>query len=378
MRQASLKKMQNWPGNWDAPVWGPVLQSHVPWNEEVNKIITAVDEHIKKGDDAEKCRSLVVEMFDEAFDRFRARQPIVLKQIQDFEAEMNRKLTSDHLVTGFDKTTVSKANTETTLAPPAEKTTSKTIETIHTPSDKKPEADEFMMGIFEEMECRDEDLNALNPALLLFSQKSDYGDLVKLLRQHPKLQSEKAEEVLLLRAICMATVGDLKAARNCVQNSLVLKYTRNLQTTGNGIEMFFGKLQGAGSSAQNLFFGDVNTTYEHITKRGATLRKERLEKKAAMEEQERKKKEIYNSFLQPDGTLKLPLGPEPSEVDLKQKEWFDQLPEDYKQGLLLEDVDKINAYLSSLPPEEASFQANLAAKSGFIQFQDEDEDEAAE
>jgi hypothetical protein len=41
---------------------------------------------------------------------------------------------------------------------------------------------------------------------------------------------------------------------------------------------------------------------------------------------------------------------------------------------LLEDVDKINAYLSSLSPEEADFQANIAAKSGFIRLEEEEEE----
>lgn len=134
-------------------------------------------------------------------------------------------------------------------------------------------------------------------------------------------------------------------------------------------------MTGAGSSAQNLFFNDLNTTYDHISKRGGVLRQERLDKKKEQILQETKKKEIYESFKQPDGTLMLPLGPEPSESELKQKEWFDNLPEDYKQGLLLEDVEKINNYLSSLDPEEAEHQAKIAEKSGFVQFESAEEGE---
>ena len=74
----------------------------------------------------------------------------------------------------------------------------------------------------------------------------------------------------------------------------------------------------------------MNKTYEHIIKRGAVLRQDRVEKKIEHEKQQAKKKEIYESFKQPDGTLKLPLGADPTDVDLKQKEWFDNLPEDYK------------------------------------------------
>jgi hypothetical protein len=44
------------------------------------------------------------------------------------------------------------------------------------------------------------------------------------------------------------------------------------------------------------------------------------------------------------------------------------------EGLLLEDVEKINNYLGSLDPQEAQYQADLACKAGFIQFQEDDEE----
>lgn len=44
------------------------------------------------------------------------------------------------------------------------------------------------------------------------------------------------------------------------------------------------------------------------------------------------------------------------------------------EGLLTEDIEKINQYLSSLEPEEAEYQANLAVKAGFISFQEEPEE----
>jgi hypothetical protein len=43
-------------------------------------------------------------------------------------------------------------------------------------------------------------------------------------------------------------------------------------------------------------------------------------------------------------------------------------------GLLLEDVDKINNYLTTLPPEEADYQAQMAVKAGFIQMEEEIEE----
>lgn len=186
------------------------------------------------------------------------------------------------------------------------------------------------MEIFEEMESRDKDLKARHPQLLLLSEKNSYGDIVKILRENPALLTESNEEALLLRALCLACVGKASQAKTAVQNSMILKFSRNLGA--NGVDVFFSRLQGSSSSAQNLFFNDLAATYDHITKRGAVLRQERLDKKEQINRQEAQKKEIYASFLQPDGTLMLPVSETATETDLKQKEWFDNLPEDYKSN----------------------------------------------
>jgi hypothetical protein len=112
-----------------------------------------------------------------------------------------------------------------------------------------------------------------------------------------------------------------------------LKFTKSLGATC--CCQYISKLQGTGSSAQTLFFTDIQNTLDHITRRGGILRKERIDAKKQLAVAEAKKQEIYNSFLQPDGTLKLQLGPDPSPTDLKQKEWFDNLPEDYKRELIV-------------------------------------------
>lgn len=90
------------------------------------------------------------------------------------------------------------------------------------------------------------------------------------------------------------------------------------------------RLSGTGTSAQNLFFTDLKNTFDHIQKRSKVLLHEKLEKINLEKEQEENRKNIYESFKQADGTLKIPLGPEPTEMEIKQAEWFDNLPEYYK------------------------------------------------
>lgn len=94
-----------------------------------------------------------------------------------------------------------------------------------------------------------------------------------------------------------------------------------------------------------------------------------------MKEHEERLKKLYNSFLQSDGSFKMPLSDTPSEQELKTAEWFNGLPQSYQEGLLTEDVDKINAFLSSLAPEESEREAKRAVEAGFIQMEEIEEDE---
>ena len=99
--------------------------------------------------------------------------------------------------------------------------------------------------------------------------------------------------------------------------------------------------------------------------------------------------EYYEKCLQPDGTLALPVGENPSEQLLEKAKWFNALPHYYKgirykvsninyniiEGLLLEDVEKINQYLSALNPEEAETEAQRAIDAGFIHVSEEEGEE---
>ncbi|KAI8892950.1 Cdc37 N terminal kinase binding-domain-containing protein, partial [Globomyces pollinis-pini] len=370
LRQMSMTKMSKWPGNWEPPEWGPVIRSHVPWTEEIKQIQKSVEDRLK--DTNVDLKLVLTELFEESNTKFKLRQPVIQKQIDEFEDLKKKKITMDNLSTGFNSTYVSKSEPKN-VAPAADQTTSSTgkqIETIHTPNSKpiyfSKQVNISLHEVYVSMDSTDEKLVELHPQLLTLSRTSDYGIMVKILKQFPDIQKEKNEETLLLRVLCLQIIGNAKEAKNCVLVTLILKYTRSLGTVG--VDAFF-------SNAQKLFFEDVDKTYEHITNRGAILRKERLDKKQAQLQQEKARKELIESFTQPDGTFKLPVGESPSEMELKQAEWFDNLPHDYKVGLLYEDVDKINAYLGSLPEEEASYQAQLAVKAGFIQFEEEDDEE---
>ncbi|KAH6565988.1 hypothetical protein BASA50_005293 [Batrachochytrium salamandrivorans] len=401
LRTKSMNCMNSWPREWEAPSWGTVLREHVPWHETVAKIEEAVAKiAVDRGtDNPESFIDLAMLMFAEAQSRLVQRQDVIAAQIKALRIEMNKKLTADHLKTGFDKTVVSKKQTEdpTTSVGSTSSSQSKagsslsttTIETIHSPKSKAGMSSEsaalaevaacpgLAEQVMSEYNATDEDLAELHPELPAFTGYGDFGDVVRALKKHPKLQEEASEEAILMRALVLEIVGRAKEAKTCVVNSLILKYTRSLGTSG--IDVFFDKLESGKSSAHALFFSDVTKTYEHIQRRGKILRMERIEahKRASVgkAEHDAKIKDVYQTFLQPDGSLIFPLPDSPSERVLQISDWFNALPVYAKEGLLLEDVDKINDYLKTLDPKNAELSAQLAIEAGFIHVEDEEDEE---
>jgi hypothetical protein len=244
MRKESISRMEKWPGNWEAPVWGDVLRSHVPWNEEINRISKESVELLQKNSDL-NIKAVIKEKVEESMQKFRERQSIILAEITRFEDLMNKKLTMDHLQTGFDKTFVAKDAADKvqakTAAPAADVSSKKRVEeTIFTPGAQKSFFDpDVEQEIFAEMESTDEELIQRHPKLLELSRTSDYGEMAKLLKQHSNLLTEKNEEALVLRGLCLEIMGKPKEAKNCVTVSLIVKFIRNLGS--NSVDMFFSK-----------------------------------------------------------------------------------------------------------------------------------------
>jgi cell division cycle protein 37 len=231
MRKDSLQRMENWPGNWEPPVWGDVLRNHVPWNEELQNIGKALETKLLEKD----LFSILSLEFKKTVEKFTARSKIVEQEIKNVEKIISQKLTMDSLVTGFDKTFVNEQKSSATLADePVEKQKASAIETIHTP---KLLSHQHQLEVFEEMESTDSDLVRLNKNLLNLSKLSDYGKIASLLKQDPTLLNEKIEEILLLRALCLEIISQPKEAKNAVMVSMIIKFIRNLGI--KGIDVFF-------------------------------------------------------------------------------------------------------------------------------------------
>lgn len=390
MRNDFKKRMEKWPQNWDVPDHGPVLREHKPWDEQVAEVMKVMTAYAAEHKDSPSFNLLghVKELFNKLLDRYAQRQPVIKAQIDEIQKQIDSKITMENLKTGFDKTAISEGDKPAAGMAQAsnEVESAQTVETIHTPAQSSSSQaiasaaeeeiyEELHDEIVQEMESSEEDLKKCHPKLLAFSQMSDFGKMLPLLMESPDLLTEKNEDALLIRALTLEILKKSKEARNCVITSLILKYSRNLGK--GGVQVFFSKLEGSSSNAQSMFFNDVEKTYGHIQKRGQVLRNERIanhrkHQEAAAEHEERLKA-LYELFLQEDGSLKYALRENPTEEDLKRAEWFNALDRKYQEGLLLQDVDKINEFLGSLDEGEADRQAKMAIEAGFIQVEEEED-----
>jgi hypothetical protein len=111
-----------------------VLKRHTPWNEAISEVGKVLEDSIKKDASVDLFPLLELE-FSKLVKMYQDRQPIISKEIHNFDNIMNKKLTMDHLVDGFNKTFVNPANDEVSTALSSESKPSKKtiIETIHTP-----------------------------------------------------------------------------------------------------------------------------------------------------------------------------------------------------------------------------------------------------
>lgn len=75
--------------------------------------------------------------------------------------------------------------------------------------------------------------------MLEISKKTDYGDIARIIKQYPVIQTEKNEETLLLRGLALQIIGRTKEAKTAVTVSMIIKYTRSLGPSG--VDMFFAK-----------------------------------------------------------------------------------------------------------------------------------------
>ncbi|KAJ3290119.1 hsp90 co-chaperone Cdc37 [Borealophlyctis nickersoniae] len=329
-------------------------------------------------DDAQ--REHVVRVLEEevkaAVETIWKRQKEVDLEVKKEHEEAEKKLTSDQLHEGFNKTVLTKNK------PPPEggsgiqrKEKEKVIETIHDPSSKPAQS-----APASEEEDDEADYITYAPAEA-FAKISDMDESYKYLGEHPELATQKYSDEILAEAFRQQMDGNEKLAKCCVTQGLLLQ------------------LRAPAPNARDMFYKDVEDTYDRIAKRVQVLAQERFEKEIAERELLERRLELAR---QEDGTLKLPIPQDATEEDRKRAAVFDELPHQFQgayaafrgtqvckiglnnllnvriapsgnaEALLMGDADKINAFLGSVSKEEAERVVKKCAEVNLLELEVEE------
>ncbi|KAG0309093.1 hsp90 co-chaperone Cdc37, partial [Dissophora globulifera] len=274
-----------------------------------------------------------------------------LQELEKLEAVESKKLTSDKLITGFDKTAVSKpiqAPKET--AKPAKKATQKTkvIETLNpgsaggvpakAGSSKQAAAPAPTATSADDSDDDSDDEVEVTEVALEFSRIKGFDASLTYISKHPYLGTQKYSDQIMAQAFKAQMDDDETYANNCVHQALILQYCAQLGKDGVGL--FFHRIRDPGHAALKIFQNDWKDTYTRIKDRCKVLAQERAASASSGVET------IQLQATKPGTQIHI-TGP-PADADPKVHEIFAALPEDFQEAILSGSLDNVNKSLEGM------------------------------
>ncbi|TPX65664.1 threonine---tRNA ligase [Spizellomyces sp. 'palustris'] len=342
----------DWDARWGAVQGDAFVEARIGFRE----LLSGVLEGLEGGGD-------VVRVVGGAVGRIRERQQLVDDVVRREEEEAKKKLTVDDLKEGFNKTVLSK-NSEK----PNEKQT--VIETIHAPGNGAGSG-HVASPPPPPPEDDDEEADRITyPPAETFSKLVTMESSFAFLLQNPTLVSQRYSDMILAEAFRKQMDGQDKEARQCVQQALLLQYCALLGA--DGVRLFFTRLSSPNHTASTMFHKDVLETYTRIQMRVRTLLAEQsatqAAERAALEQR-------LASCTRPDGTYFLSMSVDASEAELERARVFGELAPEFQKALLLQDVDLINGFLTSVGREEGERVVRLCSGVGLLDLEEEEEED---
>lgn len=304
-------------------------------------------------------------------------QKELLKKLAELEKEEGKKITSEGLRTGFDSSHVNKSSPSSSSAaaaggkddPSKVELLNPSFSTQETAgSSKSPTAAAAAAAGGDD----DEEVEA-SPAAKKFAQikTGDYGASLAFLGQHPEILSEKETDGLLIMAFDAQLDGKDDVARQCVHQALLLQYCRALGR--DGVRLFFKRITTKGHQAQDVFFRDVQETYQRIRARAAEINKQRAEAGGAGEGEEGGVEQIQLHAVEPGTVIHIRVPPaggaEPEEQQARAI--FEGFAPDMQKALESGSLDEVNRVLGRLPVDEAEDLVGKFGDAGILSLEHE-------
>ncbi|PMD40400.1 putative Hsp90 co-chaperone Cdc37 [Hyaloscypha variabilis F] len=301
----------------------------------------------------------------------------LLEELNKLEKEEGRKITSESIHTGFDKSFVAKSDPK-----PAPKTATKkeqvqAVEVLNPHAlaahDNDPAQSSGADADIDEPSPLDDDDDAEVEASELGKQfalikMGDYRACLQFISEHPQVLAEKETDGLLVMAF-NAAIGHMDDfARQCVHQGLLLQYCRALGRDGVGL--FFKRITTQGHQAQKVFFDDVQSTYQRIRSRAKELEKQRAQEEA---DGTGGVEQIQLHAVDPGTTINIKIPPKTSEdpVEIEARKLFDAFPPGLQRALESGSLDEVNKVLGKMSVEEAEEVVGQLGEGGMLSLEEQ-------
>ena len=296
----------------------------------------------------------------------------LLEKLNDLEREEGRKITSDSIHTGFDKSSVTKEPEQPTPKPKSKSKSSKpvaeAVEVLNPGSVKPsplPRTDSTISSgaeadIDEPLPSaasptsddeEEEDSIEISPLAREFARIKigDYKASLAFISSHRQIVTEQEQDGLLMEAFTAQQEAKPTYAKQCVHQALLLQYCRTLGKDGVGL--FFSRIQTTGHQAQKVFQDDVASTYNRIASRVAELAKQKAESPDGAGGVE----QIQLHAVEP-GTqihINIPQAGSSDQVEIDARAIFEGFPPGLRKALESGSLERVNEVLGKMSVEEA-------------------------
>lgn len=323
-------------------------------------------------------------------------QQELLAKLAQLEKEESSKITSDQLHDGMNYTAIAKSkpkeppkSTSTTkpqkkakeaketellnpkagLASNAREQLQRADSPVSSGAEADVEDDNLLTHGQEEQDEDDEDSALkLSPEGKAFA-RIKVGDFKASLdyigKHYDDIVNEKTQEALLGEAFEVQLKGQERYAKQCVHQSLLIQYCRNLGRDGVGV--FFKRMMTPGHQAQKVFADDINNTYGHIKTRTAELKRQEqeVEEKGGVEQ-------IQLHAVEP-GTeihINVPQAGSSDQTEIDARKIFESFPPGLQRALESGSLDKVNEVLGKMAVDEAEQIVEKLGEGGMLSLQE--------
>lgn len=359
-----------------------------------SKMMASLIDQVKKEVDEKKS----TERFKDYIDGVRGHltkvqnlQQQLLTKLAQLEREESSKITSDQLRDGMNYSSVTKSKPQdppkaASSANPQKRTkkpellnpkgglASSTRDRIQRSDDAVSSGaeadveDESLLDHPQAEDDDDEDNLKLSPTGKAFSKikYADYKASLEFIGKHyDEIINEGTQQALLGEAFEAQLKGQEKYAKQCVHQSLLIQYCRNLGRDGVGV--FFKRVTTPGHQAHKVFVDDVNNTYGHIKTRTAELRKQEqdAEAKGGVEQ-------IQLHAVEP-GTeihINVPQSGSSDPTEIEARKIFESFPPGLQRALESGSLDKVNEVLGKMAVDEAEQIVEKLGDGGMLSLQE--------